>query len=155
MPITLQSFFAEATEKAADALIKAYQQLPEDKRAWSPQPGARTANDQIAECALINSYMPQTIEARFLAPSVMGTFSQEKAALEGLPWEQLEAALLESTRNTAAAIQAVPDEDLDVSIDLPWGPMPMAEVIANSYWNMSYHQGQITYMASLLGSETP
>jgi len=31
------------------------------------------------------------------------------------------------------------------------GNQSLAEVMAYPYWNMSYHQGQINYIASLLG----
>ena len=49
------------------------------------------------------------------------------------------------------ALRGVEDDDLTTSVTLPWGPMTMSEIIAYPHWNMSYHEGQINYIASMLG----
>ena len=50
-----------------------------------------------------------------------------------------------------AAIRSVPDADLEVKIDMPWGLMTLAQLMAYAQWNMTYHLGQINYIASVLG----
>lgn len=52
MPGHLQRFLSQAGEKAAGDLEAALRRLPEDKWAWSAGGNARTAIDQVAECAL-------------------------------------------------------------------------------------------------------
>ena len=48
-------------------------------------------------------------------------------------------------------IKDVTDEELGVQVDMPWGPMAMAQIIAYPFWNMCYHEGQINYITSMLG----
>jgi len=55
-----------------------------------------------------------------------------------------------NTQKVIAALNAVAEEDLNVAVPMPWGPMALSEVMAYPYWNMSYHEGQINYIAALL-----
>ncbi len=40
---------------------------------------------------------------------------------------------------------------MDAVIPMPWGPMTVAQMITSPHWNMTYHEGQINYIASILG----
>ena len=40
---------------------------------------------------------------------------------------------------------------MGVEIPMPWGPMTIGRMITYPQWNMTYHEGQINYLASLLG----
>ncbi len=154
MPYSLQDFFAAATQKAADDLLAAFLHLPEDKRDWSPGEKSRTALDQVAECTLLNGYMADLIQTRTWQQDWFANFPAEKAEAAAQDWDTLHARLQESTRRVAQAIAAVPDEALTDEIALPdWTTartMTVAEAVAHSYWNMTYHEGQINYIASLL-----
>lgn len=151
MSNTLQAFLTKATQKAMDDLIAAYLALPEDKRDWSPAETARTARDQMAECAILNGYTANLIQSRAWPSRGYDVFLQEKARVVALDWEQFQALLQENTQQSIAAIGATPDEVLSDEIALPWGPATLAEILAYPYWNMSYHVGQINYVASILG----
>ncbi len=150
MPHTLQDFLTGATQKAMTELVEALLRIPEDKRAWRPEGKARTAVDQAAECALLNGYTADLIQTRTWA-SHFDVFLQAKAELTAQSWEQLHSVLQENTRKVIAAIGAVPDEALAIEIDLPWGKSTLAEILSYPYWNMTYHLGQINYIASMLG----
>jgi len=151
MSITLQAFFADAARQAAADLEAALLRLPEDKRNWSPAEKARTALDQAAECAMLNGYTVDLIQTRkWPADYSFDAFFREKAEL-ARDWNAVKVLLNQNTAKAAEAIRAVPDEDLGIQIQMPWGLMPLSKIIAYPYWNMSYHEGQINYIASILG----
>ena len=154
MPYTLQAFFADSTQVAAADLEKALLRLPEDKRGWSPSEKARSALDQTAECAMINGSTAALIQSRtWPANYDFAEFFRAKTEL-AQDWNAVKALLDENTAKLAATIRAVPDEDLSIEIQMPWGAMTLAKIIAYGYWNMSYHEGQINYIASMLGCLT-
>ncbi len=150
MPHTLQDYLVTATHKAAADLATAFLRLPEDRRGWSPEGKGRTALDQVAECAVLNGYTAELIQTRTWQPDWFGTFPAAKAEAAAQDWDMLHARLLEGTARVADAIAAVPDEALADEIQLFGRTMGMAEILARSYWNMTYHEGQISYVGSLL-----
>ena len=150
MSNTLQEFLAEATQKAAADLEAAVLRVPEDKRSWSPMDKARTALDQAAECAMLNGFGAELITTRVWSMNDFGAYQQAKAEL-AKDWNAVKALLDENTPKLIAAIKAAPDADLGVEIPMPWGSESLAKVLAYPYWNMSYHEGQINYIASMLG----
>ena len=151
MPNTLQDFLAQVTQKAADELTEAFLRLPEDKRAWSPDEKARTALDQAAECAILTGYTAGLIQSRTWQSNWAEAYPKEKTELADQGWEPIHTLLQENTRKLIAVIRAVTDDALQVEVTLPWGPQTLAEIMAYPYWNMTYHQGQINYIASILG----
>ncbi len=151
MPNTLQQYLTTATHKAADDLEAALLRLPEERRGWSPMDKARSALDQAAECAILNGSTAQLIQTRvFPANYDFAAFFQAKEEL-ARDWNAVQALLHENTAKAVAAIGAVSDEDLAIEIQMPWGPMTLAQIMSYPFWNMSYHEGQINYIASMLG----
>ena len=146
---TQQSFLAAATEKAAADLAKAFVALPEDKRLWQPAESARSAMDQVAECAILTGYIANLLHTRQYGNYDM--FYAEEVELVRQGWEEIHPRLIENAGRAAAAIAAVPDGDLPNEIELPWGMQSIDELLAYSYWNLTYHLGQVNYIASLLG----
>jgi uncharacterized damage-inducible protein DinB len=151
MPHTLQEFLANAAEKAAADLETALKRLPEEKQNWSPVDTSRSALDQVAECAILNGTTAAIIQSRqFPHDFDFEAYARQKSELA----QDRDAALKllhENTPRAVDAIRAVADADLEVSVDMPWGPMTLAQIISYPYWNMSYHEGQINYIASMLG----
>ena len=151
MPKILQDFFATATRKAADDITTAFLRLPEDKRNWSPDEKARTAIDQVAECALLNGYTADLIQNRtWTMGSDFTEYTRIKAEL-AQDWNAVKTLLDQNTAKVIAALGTVSDEDLGNPIEMPWRTQTLAEIIAYGYWNMTYHEGQINYIASILG----
>lgn len=151
MSNTLQDYLVCATEKAATDLEAALLRLPEDKRDWSPMGKARTALDMVAECALLGATTVDIIKTRaFPADHEMAAFELEKADL-AKDWPKLRALLYENNALVISEIRATPEESLDIEIVMPWGNHKLREVLAYPFWNMSYHEGQINYLASMLG----
>ncbi|MBV9868329.1 MAG: hypothetical protein JO316_23490 [Abitibacteriaceae bacterium] len=132
-------------------MITALLRLPEDKRNWSPETTSRTAQDMVAECAILNGSTADVITNRtFPADFDFADYGRQKAVL-AQHGDAVQSLLQENTARAIAAIRAVPDEDLQVEVQMPWGPMALAQIISYPYWNMSYHEGQINYVASMLG----
>ena len=77
-------------------------------------------------------------------------YLKEKANL-AQDWDAVQSMLAENTATVAATIRSVQDEDLGIEIQMPWGPFTLAQILSYPYWNMSYHEGQINYIASILG----
>jgi hypothetical protein len=150
MPDTLQAHLATMTRKAADELSAAFLALPEDKRVWNPNNKARSALDQMAECAILNGYTATLIETQKWDAANMDAFMQAKSSLVAEGWEACTALLEENTSKVIVAIGAAPDDALSVKIQMPWGAQMMSEIIAYPFWNMTYHQGQIYYIGSML-----
>jgi len=146
---TIQDFLADATLKASQDLTTAFLRIPENKRNWSPDEKARTALDQFAECALLCGYTAETITNKRLAPGSMERFFPEKAELQTKTWEKIHAEFDSNAAKVVAAIRAVTDEEMEMEITI-WRPMTIATLIAYPHWNMTYHEGQINYIASIL-----
>ncbi len=152
MPTTFQDIMAAATQKAATDLAAALLALPEDKRNWSPAKTARTALNMAAECAIANGLTIKVIETCAWQGFEGGQekFYEQRDALAAGDWETLQAMLIENTSRFAAAIRLVGNEALDIEIETPYGTMPLSEMMSYPYWNMTYHLGQINYIASIL-----
>ena len=151
MPGTVQEFLATSAEKAASDLKAAFLRLPEDKWNWKPGEEARPAIDLLAEVALLNASSAWVIQNRAWNPNFdREAYEREKAALCH-DWAALEVLLQTNTARVMEAIRAVPDADLAVDVSMPWGPMPTHQLIAYPYWNATYHEGQINYIAAQLG----
>jgi uncharacterized damage-inducible protein DinB len=153
MPSTLQKFLVAATEKAAADLAEAFSQLPVDKRPWKPSGDARSAFDLIAECAVLNGYTEDFIQTRSWSTQNMKDYERDKSEIIAQGWDTLHRLLVESAHKVAAVISAVPDTALGDEIEMPGTPQTVAQIIAYPYWNMTYHLGQINYIASLLGGQ--
>jgi uncharacterized damage-inducible protein DinB len=147
----LQDYLATAIPKAADDLTTAFLRLPEEKRAWSPMGDARTALDQMAECAILNGSVAELMVARKWPEDMdMAEYERNKAEL-AKDWPAVKALLEANTAKAVATIKTIADADLSLSVDMPWGPMTVSQIMGYPFWNMAYHEGQINFMASMLG----
>jgi len=151
MSHTLQDFLAEQTPKVLADLIEAVQRIPEEKLAWSPMGDARTVLDQLAECALLNGSSADMLTAKsWTMGSDLSPYLAAKAKLAEDATACI-ALLKDNTGRVIDVIKEVKDDDLDVQVQMPWGANSIAEIASYPYWNMYYHQGQINYIASMLG----
>lgn len=150
MSATVQEFLAASARQAANDLVTALLRVPEDKRDWSPMGNARTALDQVAECALLTGSTAEMLVTRKFPDFKSDEYDKARAELIA-DWSKMEALLKENTEKAAAEILKIPDEDFDTEIVMPWGPMKLVSIMAYPYWNMTYHEAQINYIASMLG----
>jgi hypothetical protein len=151
MTKTTQEFLAFSTENTKKEMLTALLSLPEDKRNWSPAQTARTALDMVAECAMNNGFTADLIVSRKWPGQDRQAYLSQKAALANGDWEELRALLDKNTEKVVGVIRSVPTEDLDITVETPYGNGPLSGICAYPYWNMSYHLGQINYIATILG----
>lgn len=150
MPNTAQEYIARITVKAVSSLETALLHLPEEKRNWSPGGNARTALDMVAECAIMSDATITLLQTKVFDQSFDFTEYNRKRAELAQDWPTLQAQLHDSAARVAEAIRAIPDEDLTVVVTMPWGTNTIEDIAGYPYWNMSYHEGQINYIGSLL-----
>jgi len=150
MPNTLQNFLATAIPKAAVDLETALLRLPRDKRNWNAMGKARSALDMVAEAAILNDVTEIVQTRAFPADFDLEEYEYSKQEL-AQNWNALRSLLHESAARSAETVRTIPDDDLNISIQMPWGPMSLEQIISYPYWNMAYHEGQINFIASMLG----
>ncbi len=149
-----QDYLADNTIFTAEAIIREVERLG-DKATWAPLDEGRTALDQLSECAIITARLPSilaTYSFPDFTPEDYAQFLQEKASLDSTP--KAAAKLREAAQAAAAAIRAIPDEDLSKTMKF-WGenPWPIANVAAYPAWNHTYHHGQVCYIQTLAGDK--
>ena len=148
--MNLQTFLATSIPQSATDLETALLRLPDDKRDWSAGGQARTALHMVAEVAVLNGDTADMIETRQgMANFDVAELNRRIAELTG-DWPALQTLLHHNSARVAAVVGALSDEDFDAEIQMPWGAMTMAQIAAYPYWNASYHEGQINFIASML-----
>ena len=145
----LNDFLADATRKAMTSLEETYLKLPEDKRNWCPMGSARTAADMLAECAIMNDVSGLIQNRKMPDDFDYAAFQGRKAEL-GKNWEEMKKLLHESTERGIASIHTVSADELQEVVPMPFGSFTIAQIISYPYWNMSYHEGQINYLLTML-----
>ena len=150
MSYSCQEFLATATIKAASELEKAFLSLPEDKRNWKMSESARSAANQVAECAIMNGSTIEMLQSQRFPDDHAQAYYAEEIARLSQDWNALQSLLKTNTESVVEVIRAFSDETLSAELISPWGPMAMTEIVSYPYWNMTYHLGQINYIASVL-----
>lgn len=149
--MNLQNFLATSISEAATELEAAFLNLPDDKRNWSAGGQARTALDMVAEVTLLNGASADMIEERQgMADFDPEEFNQSKAEFYG-DWAELQKLLHDNTARVAAVVGALSDNDFDIEVQMPCGPINIAQMADYPRWNAKYHEGQINFIASMLG----
>ena len=148
--ITVQQQAARMTRQAWESLMRTAEFVPDDKRNWIPQGKARTFHDFLAECVIIADWSAHFLETGQFPPFDPEAYNRSRAELDTL--EKIKAAGQPAVERCCAAAEAVPDEKLEESHELPWGmTMTVADLLFMTYWNITYHWGQVNYIQMLLG----
>lgn len=149
MSLTIQEYIARVTEKKAEDLLAAARAVAEDRQGWKPLGRGRTVIDLVAECAITNRMSVKLLHERAWDEAGREERRQAHAALDTL--DKAGASLQKNTCALADAIRAIPDDQLDQEITLPGEISTVADDLLHSYWNMVYHEGQISYIQTLGG----
>ncbi len=143
---------AEMTKHSARHIAANLKAMPPDKQVWRPLDAGRSALSLAQECAVMNRYAAQTLLDRKAPPF---DFSQYEAACAAL--DTADKALAELDAATSHLVEVIldfPEEDLETRIPMPWAEgftMSFLEIVLMSYWNMTYHEGQMAYIQTLYG----
>lgn len=143
-------FQAGRIETTAELLAHALVTTPPKKQDWRPTlPGAaptRSALEQVGECVVVNHYFAALLRGESpqgnpLAPGAPVFASATEGA----------ANLLDSARELAEAVRALPDDALQNTVAHWRGPLPVARALDVPNRNMAYHAGQINFIQLLAG----
>jgi uncharacterized damage-inducible protein DinB len=157
MNVSFQEIAAGMIEKISRDLQILAENTPADRLNWQPSGDGgegRTILDQLVECAFANRKWTLILREgayRTLTPT-------ERAEMEP-PEPTLELALTllrQTTAELAATIRALPDEFVAQRWTLEWNTKvtrTVAEACLHPYWNMAYHEGQISYIQTLYGDQ--
>jgi uncharacterized damage-inducible protein DinB len=145
----LQPMLAQMNRTAAAALAKAARELG-DRATWRPLDKGRSALDQVIECAGFNLLGARVFTEHAMPPLDPAAF--EQLGRENDTLEKALALLETGTDRLARAIEAFPSEKLDDKLTLPFGggmEKSFGEIALMSFWNTTYHEGQINYIQTL------
>jgi len=140
------------TEREIDSLFKAARALPADKLDWKPAPGARSALDQLQEIATSYDTFQSAHKERRVewSEEMFAKWIAERSKITDL--DELEKRTREGYRSALADLQASNPDDLVLPVEMPFpGDFTLVDIYTYYYWNAAYHEGQIRYIASLLG----
>ncbi len=147
---TIQQFLASGTREQSEKLLTALDSLPDDKRNWSPTAGSRSAIDQIAECAMLNGSTALLLAGNeFPKDFSFEKYLQEKLDL-AKDYHRTVELFKTNTDAVCRAIANLTESDLGKTVEMPWGSMSLNDLASYPLWNMTYHEGQITYIRLML-----
>lgn len=104
----------------------------------------------LAEVAILNGTTADTLQNRAFGDFDWSGYALQKEEL-AQDWLALKSLLDANTSRVVEVIRALPDEALTVEVQMPWGAMTLTQLASYPYWNARYHEGQINFIASLLG----
>jgi hypothetical protein len=150
----IKQMAVQMNRSAIDNLVINFDAMPADRQDWQPLDLGRSALSQVQECAIINPFFAAILNTQAVPAMENEAYAAAKAAL-ATP-EAARAALAASADTLQAAIEAFPEEKLGETVTLPWGEgmvMTFGQIMLAPYWNMTYHQGQISYIQTLYGDK--
>lgn len=149
--VSIKEMAKGATMHGAETLVKDTKYIPEGKFCFCPMGCAKTAEDILRECAGTNARIAASLRSEDPTTSAAYLEFQKKVdAASGL--EAFDKLVMESSEIVCEAIDGIADADLGKQMKMPWGAMfPAAAAIFLPAQHMSYHDGQINYIQTLLG----
>jgi len=118
--------------------------IPEDKFFWKPAPTAASASETCSHVVAMLRSFSHLVEGGELVFT-----SGEELHLSGR--EEAQSVLLLEGEALADRMRALSPQQWQRIIALPWGERTLAEVATMPVIDFIHHQGQITYIQTLLG----
>lgn len=155
--MTAKQFLISETLRATDSLFEAARKVPADKLEWSPLDSGRTVLDQVQECAQSPTWGMSVVKAGKFewTPEMMQKVMEERKQWTTI--DQCESVCKQNVDELVSFINSVPDEDLEKTIEIPFGKNPnwkVADILHLHAWNATYHTGQINFIQTLYGDKS-
>lgn len=152
----VQNLAVTLTRRAEQSLAAALEATPSDYLTWQPMDQGDSVLKQVIDCALANLKWAQILNNHTYSrlPRAFG----EVALIALTTREAAIARLQETTDLLVEAIEAVEDDQVARMLAIPSEDgvdLTVAEACLHAYWNMVYHEGQISYIQTLYGNLTP
>jgi uncharacterized damage-inducible protein DinB len=129
--------------------MKGLRFVPQAKRDWKPAPTAWSAQEIAAHLSYWTIYFTKIVMGETLtAPDEAGWRASTKELKDAAQTEQLTERL---HQDFVMAVKGLSEKDLAREVELPWGKETVASAIGGNFWHVTYHQGQLNYIQTLLG----
>jgi len=152
-----QDQIVRTTQRGLEDIVRAAQAVPEDKIEWSPTGDARSTLSQMQEIAVSGAwFIPLVRDLKVPDFDAHAIEESKRLRLANDTLAKCIASARENTSALCAVIEAVPDENLEHEMTLPFGggmTLTIADVLAMHWWNMVYHLGQINQIQLMLGDK--
>ncbi|MBP6964107.1 MAG: DUF1572 family protein [Armatimonadetes bacterium] len=143
---TIKEIAQGSTLNQAELLVKDASYIPEEKLCFCPMGCAKTAKDILAEVAATNA----SLAAALIGETPDPAFAEQVKRADTR--NELSVLVLESARIVVAAVDKIREDDLDKDATMPWGGVfPLWQAILLPVSHMTYHDGQLNYIQTLLG----
>jgi hypothetical protein len=139
--------------RAKDRIIRALATTPDDKINWSPAPTARTPVQQVAHSAMsISGIQGMLVGKPFGYANVAELDTAlRKAEKEFTSRDQVVALLEQESATYLAWLDTLTPEQVASTVQLPFGPFPMAAAITFPADHIRNHAAQIDYLQTIWG----
>ena len=148
---SVQTLLTEMVRSGGESVAKAAGETG-DKITWQPLDKGRSALNLAVECAWINRITADLLETGQMPDIEFVRAGFQQLLMQNDTAEKALGVLTAETERLAKALEAFPTENLNDTVTLPfWGGMEktIAQVVGMTYWNMTYHEGQIIYIQTL------
>jgi hypothetical protein len=142
-----EKLLTELIRKSSDVLTKVTTELG-DKAGWKPLDKGRSACDQCVECGLLSTLVAGSLNTQ--GPPAFDRDQLNALKAECDTAEKALKVLSEGSTALLSAIQSFPEDKWDVKQTLPWGEFSFFDLGMFVYWNNTYHEGQISYISTLI-----
>jgi len=137
--------------------LRNFSHVPDDRLAWTPAPGAKSAIRIAAHTALYAGRFAQMIEDRKLpVPESLEAWVAEREAEERAVTDrfEIERIFREGTDRVLVALDGLSSDDIALTLDSGQGwTMPMQFLMTLPGWHATLHTGQIDYLQTCYGDQ--
>ncbi|MER3495927.1 MAG: hypothetical protein C4320_03445 [Armatimonadota bacterium] len=144
----LTDFLAADCLTTKEDLFKTYHELPAGRRIVSPGGEARSPLNMMAEIAMMFDMAMNLMRTGAMKGS-MDDFEGMLKSIESKGEASVLAMIESGAAKFSEVLREFPEDELEESVELPWGNQSKAEVANYPIWNMRYHQGQLSLVRSL------
>lgn len=124
---------------------EAAKHVPADKADWKPHENATSAQDIVDHIAWANN---------FFGSMIKGETPSKPEDQEKVGYEQSLERFKQSCKDLADVVSKVPDDQLDVTRDMPWGQTwKIKALLMSGGIHIGYHWGQIGYLQNTWGDD--
>lgn len=143
---------------AKDQLIRALDNIPDDRINWSPAPTARTPIQIAAHSGFSLGYIADMFQGHPYPAPTMAQADEEFLALEKAftTREETVAHIEANFQKHVDILNSIKPEDLERSTTLPFGmgAAPLGAIIGVGALHTRTHTAQIEYIQTILGDRT-
>ena len=149
---TVRQVLAAQTRDEGQRFLEAYEQVPVDRRDFAASPESRSPIDMLAELTVLMPTSTDLARRGLYAGFDKQEYLEAKAAALAEGSDALMALFKTNLAALVAAIERMPDADFDLVIESSFGTVPVWDALTFPAWNMSYHEGQVSFILTMLGS---